>query len=95
MNRISPFLFIVLNRLANPYLTTITYFFGSGTGTWGWTGIPGDSTGAVEAGFSLITMEARLVDEKVRRREVIIKITAATVVNLERNPIAPALPNSV
>jgi hypothetical protein len=36
-----------------------------------------------------------LVEEKVRRSEVIIKITAATVVSLERNPMAPALPKMV
>jgi hypothetical protein len=40
-------------------------------------------------------VEALLVEEKVRRSEVIIKIMAATVVNLERNPIAPALPKIV
>jgi hypothetical protein len=34
-------------------------------------------------------------EEKVRRSEVIIKITAATVVSLERNPMAPALPKMV
>jgi hypothetical protein len=42
-----------------------------------------------------MTVEAFLVEEKVRRSEVIIKMTAATVVNLERNPIAPALPKIV
>jgi hypothetical protein len=42
-----------------------------------------------------MTVEAFLVDEKVRRREVIIKTMAAIVVNLERNPIAPALPKIV
>jgi hypothetical protein len=42
-----------------------------------------------------MTVEAFLVDEKVRRRDVIIKTMAATVVNLERNPIAPALPKIV
>jgi hypothetical protein len=42
-----------------------------------------------------MTVEAFLVDEKVRRRDVIIKMMAATVVNLERNPIAPALPKIV
>jgi hypothetical protein len=42
-----------------------------------------------------MTVEAFLVDEKVRRRDVIIKMMAAKVVNLERNPIAPALPKIV
>jgi hypothetical protein len=42
-----------------------------------------------------MTVEAFLVEAKVRRREVSIKITAAMVVNLERNPIAPALPKIV
>ncbi len=36
-----------------------------------------------------------LAEEKVRRSEVIIKITAAMVVSLERNPMAPALPKMV
>jgi hypothetical protein len=40
-------------------------------------------------------VETFLVVAKVRRSEVIIKITAATVVSLERNPIAPALPKIV
>jgi hypothetical protein len=40
-------------------------------------------------------VEALLVEEKVKRSDVIIKITAATVVSLERNPIAPALPKIV
>jgi len=42
-----------------------------------------------------MTVEALLVEEKVRRSEVIIKTMAATVVNLERNPIVPALPKIV
>jgi hypothetical protein len=40
-------------------------------------------------------VEAFLVEDKVRRREVIIKTIAATVVSLVRNPIAPALPKIV
>jgi hypothetical protein len=35
------------------------------------------------------------VEEKVRIKEVIIKITATPVVNLLRNPIAPELPKIV
>jgi hypothetical protein len=42
-----------------------------------------------------MTVEALFVAEKVRSSEVIIKMTAATVVSLERNPIAPALPKMV
>jgi hypothetical protein len=40
-------------------------------------------------------VELLLVDEKVRSSEVIIKITAAIVVNLDKNPMAPALPKMV
>jgi hypothetical protein len=40
-------------------------------------------------------VEAFLVEDKVRRREVIIKMMAANVVSLVRNPIAPALPKIV
>ena len=39
--------------------------------------------------------EALLLDVKARRREVIIKTTAAMVVNFVRNPTAPLLPNMV
>jgi hypothetical protein len=39
--------------------------------------------------------EVLLLDVKARRREVTMKTTAATVVSLERNPIAPALPKIV
>jgi hypothetical protein len=46
-------------------------------------------------GLSFITEEARFVEEKVRMREVIIKIIATIVVNLLRNPIAPELPKIV
>jgi hypothetical protein len=42
-----------------------------------------------------MTVEALLVEANVRRSEVIIKTMAATVVNLERKPIAPALPKIV
>jgi hypothetical protein len=42
-----------------------------------------------------MTVEALFVEDKVRRSEVIIKMTAAIVVSLERNPIAPALPKMV
>jgi hypothetical protein len=50
----------------------------------------------VGAGFSFITVEeALLVEAKVRRSEVSIKMMAATVVSLVRNPIAPALPKMV
>jgi len=55
----------------------------------------GDSAGAVGAGLSFINDEACLEEEKAKRRDVIIKMTAATVVNFERNPIAPALPKTV
>jgi hypothetical protein len=40
-------------------------------------------------------VEAFLVEDKVRRREVIIKMMAANVVSFVRNPIAPALPKIV
>jgi hypothetical protein len=40
-------------------------------------------------------VEALFVEEKVRRSDVSIKMMAATVVSLERNPIAPALPKMV
>jgi hypothetical protein len=40
-------------------------------------------------------VETFLVVENVKRSEVTIKIMAATVVSLERNPIAPALPKIV
>jgi hypothetical protein len=59
------------------------------------TGISEGAAGAVGAGLSFTTVEALLVEERVRRSEVIIKTTAATVVSLERNPIAPALPKIV
>jgi hypothetical protein len=39
--------------------------------------------------------EACLEEAKAKRSEVIMKMTAATVVNFERNPIAPALPKIV
>jgi hypothetical protein len=42
-----------------------------------------------------MTVEIFLVEAKVRRSEVIMKTTAAAVVSLERNPIAPALPKIV
>ena len=74
---------------------TLLYFFGSGAGTWGCTGISEGAIGADGTGLSLIIVEALFVEEKVRRSEVIIKMTAATVVSLERNPIAPALPKMV
>jgi hypothetical protein len=35
------------------------------------------------------------VEAKAKRRDVIIKTTAAIVVSFVRNPIAPALPNNV
>jgi hypothetical protein len=42
-----------------------------------------------------MTDEAFRVEAKASRRDVIIKMTAATVVSFVRNPMAPALPNNV
>ena len=53
------------------------------------------AAGAAGAGLSFIIVEALLVEAKVRRSEVSIKMMAATVVSLVRNPIAPALPKIV
>jgi hypothetical protein len=58
-------------------------------------GIPEGAAGAVGAGLSFIIVDTFFVEAKVRRTEVIIKIMAATAVNFERNPIAPALPKIV
>ena len=70
-------------------LQRLFYFFGSGIGACG------GSTGTVSAGLSFINEEARLEEANASTREVIIKTIAAIVVNLVRNPIAPALPKTV
>jgi hypothetical protein len=54
-----------------------------------------DSAGAVGAGLSFIKEETLFEEAKASTKEVTIKTIAATVVNLERNPIAPALPKTV
>jgi hypothetical protein len=83
------------------YAPAFPYFFGSGAGAFSEAGAAGLASvfsvvaGAVAAGFSLITVLARFVEEKARIKHVHMKTVAAAMVNLLKKPIAPALPKRV